>query len=64
MKIKNLFSDLCSHRRSWFFWAESVTSKYPEKFIAVKAKSWKDFKLGHIENTNEKIVMGIDTSTK
>ncbi|XP_013113989.2 phospholipase A1 [Stomoxys calcitrans] len=52
-------NDLSSHRRSWWFWAESVADKYPDKFNAVKAKNWSDFKEGKLINDDRlHVVMG------
>lgn len=59
-------NDLSSHRRSWWFWAESVTQKYPEKFVSIKAKSWSDFKNGRsIKDRDSEItvVMGDECPT-
>ncbi|CAD7079399.1 unnamed protein product [Hermetia illucens] len=54
-------TDLCSHRRSWRFWAESVANKYPEKFNAVQARSWYQFQRGRtLTNYDPEVVMGID----
>ncbi|XP_055921925.1 lipase member H-A-like [Eupeodes corollae] len=54
-------NDLSSHRRSWYFWAESVAGKYNEQFEAVKTKNWNDFKSGKInEDSDLKVVMGHD----
>ncbi|XP_004521443.1 lipase member H-A [Ceratitis capitata] len=53
-------NDLSSHRRSWWFWAESVKSAFPQKFYAVKAKNWADFKNGKLIDNGEQqqVVMG------
>lgn len=51
--------DLCSHRRSWFFWAESVKNKEPT-FQSVKCDSWKQFKTGDYDTKTPVISMGID----
>ncbi|XP_053958549.1 lipase member H-A isoform X2 [Anastrepha ludens] len=57
-------NDLCSHRRSWWFWAESVKNEFSEKFVAVKAINWTDFKNGkYIENEDHRVVMGHDCPT-
>lgn len=53
-------NDLCSHRRSWFFWAESVARKDEKTFPAFKCKSWDNFKEGRIEEGAEVAYMGID----
>ncbi|XP_037903872.1 lipase member H-B-like isoform X2 [Hermetia illucens] len=51
---------VCSHARAWFLWAESVANKNPQKFLAVRAKSWDDFKINKIEETNSNFIMGIN----
>lgn len=52
-------NDLSSHRRSWWFWAESVADQYPDKFNSVKAKNWSDFKEGKLINDDRlHVVMG------
>ncbi|XP_061386543.1 lipase member H-A-like [Musca vetustissima] len=57
-------NDLSSHRRSWWFWAESVANEYPVKFNCVKAKDWSDFKVGKLINDDrEHVVMGHDCPT-
>lgn len=57
-------NDLSSHRRSWWFWAESVANKYPDKFNSVKAKNWSDFKNGKfINDNNTHVQMGHDCPT-
>lgn len=53
-------NDLCSHRRSWFFWAESVALKDEKSFPSIKCKSWDNFKEGRIEEGAEIAHMGID----
>jgi hypothetical protein len=53
-------NDLCSHRRSWWFWAESVENKEEKKFHSVKCKSWDHFKDGRCDQGSEIIHMGID----
>ncbi|XP_055376343.1 lipase member I [Condylostylus longicornis] len=56
-------NDLSSHRRSWWFWAESISNKFSTKFEAVKSKSWNDFKTGKIlpeEDPNLVVYMGED----
>lgn len=60
----HLIADLCSHRRSWWFWADSVAS-FPEKsaFHAAKAKSWDDFKKGRIDESSI-VNMGIDCPSR
>lgn len=55
-----VISDVCSHARAWFLWAESVANKNPQKFLAVRAKSWDDFKINKIEETNSNFIMGIN----
>lgn len=53
-------NDLCSHRRSWFFWAESVSSKHEKSFPAIKCKSYDDFKNAKCEEGSPIAYMGID----
>ncbi|XP_070502244.1 inactive pancreatic lipase-related protein 1 [Chironomus tepperi] len=53
-------NDLCSHRRSWWFWAESVASVDTQKFPAVKCKSWDHFKDGKCDEDAPVAYMGID----
>ncbi|EDW11824.1 pancreatic triacylglycerol lipase [Drosophila mojavensis] len=56
-------NDLSSHRRSWWFWAESVSDRFPIKFDAVAAKSWDDFKLNKIIESEQPVVMGHNCPT-
>ncbi|XP_018795054.1 PREDICTED: lipase member H-A isoform X1 [Bactrocera latifrons] len=57
-------NDLSSHRRSWWFWAESVKKEFPCHFYAVKAKNWGDFKNGkYVDNEEQRVVMGHDCPT-
>ncbi|XP_017060656.1 inactive pancreatic lipase-related protein 1 [Drosophila ficusphila] len=51
-------NDLSSHRRSWWFWAESVSDRYPIGFDAVPAKKWSDFKQNKTVETCPPVVMG------
>lgn len=53
-------NDLCSHRRSWWFWAESVATKGDDSFPAIKCKSWDNFKTGACEQGAQLAYMGID----
>ncbi|KAG5684759.1 hypothetical protein PVAND_013973 [Polypedilum vanderplanki] len=53
-------NDLCSHRRSWWFWAESVAAKDVKSFPAVKCKSWDHFKEGKYDEEAPIAYMGID----
>lgn len=53
-------NDLCSHRRSWFYWAESIANKDKKSFPAVKCKSWDHFKDGKCEQAADIAYMGID----
>jgi len=55
------FLDLCSHRRSWRFWAESLTAPPGTAFPAVKADDYVDFKRGLV-NREQKALMGIECS--
>ncbi|XP_063698362.1 phospholipase A1 isoform X2 [Culicoides brevitarsis] len=52
-------TDLCSHRRSWFFWAESVKNKEPT-FHSVKCDSWKQFKEGVYDEKVGVVQMGLN----
>lgn len=56
-------TDLCSHRRSWWFWAESVASLENSAFHSANAKSWDDFKKGRIDESSI-VNMGIDCSPR
>ncbi|XP_067621841.1 lipase member H-A isoform X2 [Eurosta solidaginis] len=56
-------NDLCSHRRSWWFWAESVKKEFSERFFAIKAKSWTDFKNERFLDGNTSAIMGQDCPT-
>uniref|UniRef100_A0A1L8DJ03 Putative vitellogenin n=1 Tax=Nyssomyia neivai TaxID=330878 RepID=A0A1L8DJ03_9DIPT len=53
-------NDLCSHRRSWRFWAESVTEKHRPSFQSVKCASWDKFKSGDYDKSQPVVHMGID----
>lgn len=53
-------NDLCSHRRSWWLWAESVRNKDEKSFPAVKCKNWDQFKEGKIDEDAPIAFMGID----
>ena len=53
-------NDLCSHRRSWWFWAESVATRKDKSFPAIKCKSYSDFKSGRCEEGSSIAYMGID----
>lgn len=53
-------NDLCSHRRSWLFWAESVANKNKKSFPSVKCKNWEDFKEGRCDKEAPLAHMGID----
>lgn len=55
-------NDLCSHRRSWWFWAESVAEGSARCFHSVRCKSWSDFKEGKVDRTAQTVHMGIDCS--
>lgn len=55
--------DLASHRRSWWFWADSVTASEKLAFHAAKAKSWEDFKKGRIDESSI-VNMGNDCQTR
>lgn len=55
--------DLCSHRRSFKYYAESVMSPTGSTFQAVSAKSWSRFKVDDT-NASNVVSMGIDCPTK
>lgn len=57
-------NDLCSHRRSWRFWAESVAEKNTPSFHSVKAASWDKFKQGTVDEAAPVVRMGIDCSER
>lgn len=59
---RHAYADLCSHRRSWWFWADSVRSADKAAFHSAKAKSWEDFKKGRIDESTI-VNMGIDCLT-
>jgi hypothetical protein len=50
--------DLCSHWRSWRFWADSVANQ-KNYFYALKCDTWSNFKRGKCIK-NEVILMGIE----
>lgn len=56
-------NDLCSHRRSWWFWAESVAERGTQCFHSVRCKSWGDFKEGKVDRSAQVVHMGIDCSS-
>lgn len=51
--------DVCSHRRAWHYYQESV--KNPEAFIAIKCNSYEDFLNGTCD-VNEKAFMGFSNN--
>lgn len=55
-------TDLCSHRRSWWFWAESVAEGPNPCFHSIRCKSWSDFKEGKVDRSGQIVHMGIDCS--
>ncbi|XP_062547945.1 endothelial lipase isoform X1 [Armigeres subalbatus] len=55
-------NDLCSHRRSWWFWAESVAEGSNPCFHSIRCKSWSDFKEGKVDRSGQIVHMGIDCS--
>ncbi|XP_052865814.1 phospholipase A1 VesT1.02 isoform X1 [Anopheles cruzii] len=59
---QNSSEDLCSHRRSWWFWAESVAESNVPSFHSVRCKSWDDFKDGKVDRAAPIVHMGIDCS--
>ncbi|XP_055546007.1 pancreatic triacylglycerol lipase isoform X2 [Wyeomyia smithii] len=56
------YAYLCSHRRSWWFWAESVAERPTASFHSVRCKSWGDFKEGKVDRSAQIAHMGIDCS--
>lgn len=54
------FDDICSHRRAWLYYQESV--KNLNTFTAVKCDSYEDFKSGACKG-NEKAFMGYSDDT-
>lgn len=44
--------DLCSHQRSWQYYAESVSSKNKNTFLAVSARNWSRFRASDTNSTN------------
>lgn len=61
--MRGFCADLCSHRRSWRFWADSVANKDELSFPAVRAKNWSAFVNGRIEESPV-VHMGIDCEAK
>jgi len=55
-------NDLCSHRRSWRFWAESLTAPPGTAFPAVKADDYTDFTRGRVDRS-QIAMMGIECAT-
>lgn len=55
--------DLCSHWRSWRFWAESVAPSSLKTFQSRKCDSWLNFKRGKCDR-NKVVNMGLDCPTK
>lgn len=62
MHLTNL--DACGHSRAWWYWAESVADKNINKFVAVKAGSWENFKSNQVEGSNPFCFMGINCQTE
>lgn len=58
-----LYLDLCSHRRSFSYYSESVAAPKGTTFQAVSARNWSRFKDGD-KNSSNIVNMGIDCSTK
>lgn len=56
-------NDLCSHWRSWRFWAESVSSSSLRTFQARKCESWERFMRGLCDHY-EVVNMGQDCPLK
>lgn len=57
--FNDFYTDLCSHRRSWRFWADSVANPNELSFPAVKSNNWSAFKSGRAEKSLI-VHMGID----
>lgn len=57
------FLDLCSHKRAYRYWAESVTSNRKDAFLAVEAKNFTYFRNGAL-NLSILATMGINCSLK
>lgn len=53
-------SDVCSHRRSWLYYQESV--KNPSSFSALKCESFSVFQSGNCKG-NEQVFMGFSNDT-
>ncbi|XP_037903884.1 phospholipase A1 member A-like isoform X2 [Hermetia illucens] len=54
----------CGHSRAWWYWAESVADKNINKFVAVKAGSWENFKSNQVEGSNPFSFMGLNCQTE
>ncbi|CAO1415320.1 unnamed protein product [Diamesa hyperborea] len=57
--------DLCTHRRAFHFWAESIATKTFKTFEAKKCLTWESFKLNLCDATtatSTTVYMGIDTA--
>lgn len=59
----NFIPDLCSHKRSYILWAESVISDSADTFLAVEAKNFNDFKNGAL-NLALIATMGLNCTMK
>lgn len=57
------FLDLCSHKRAYHYWAESVTTNSKDAFLAVEAKNFTYFRNGAL-NLSILATMGINCSLK
>lgn len=57
------FSDLCSHKRAYQYWAESVVSDNKDTFLAVAAKNFTYFRNGEL-NLSQIASMGLNCSLK
>lgn len=55
--------DLCSHKRAYQYWAESVTSENKDTFLAVEAKNFTYFRNGAL-NLSLLATMGINCSLR
>lgn len=61
--FSDMFLDLCSHRRSVSYYAESVALSNENTFHAVSARSWSRFKNNDLNSSNV-VNMGVDCSTR
>ncbi|CAO1386505.1 unnamed protein product [Diamesa serratosioi] len=57
-------NDMCTHRRAYYLWAESIANKDIKLFNAIRCTSWDFFKYGWCEKAAATVNMGIDTPLK